>query len=197
MRLYLDTEITDYYNFQEKWDHKSQPACSQVAAVLETDGGKTVAAVSAILAQHQWTNRSGRVRIDPRITELCGIDDELVEMCGQAPQLVYNQLRLMWSAATLIVGHNISFDLGIIRRFAADLGEPQPILPESYCTMDNSAKMVGIPGARGGFKRPKLAEAYHWATGKRLQGAHDALADVYGCRQVYRGIQRAQGRGEG
>lgn len=197
MRLYIDTETTDYYNFQHGWDHPTQPACAQIAAVLETDGGKTVAAVSAILAQHQWTRRSGREHIDARITELCGIDDELVDMCGQAPQLVYNQLRLMWTASSVIVGHNIEFDLGVVRRFAMDLGEPEPKLPDAYCTMENSTKLVGIPGARGGLKRPKLAEAYYWATSKKLQGAHDALADVYGCRQVYRGIQRAQGRAEG
>lgn len=195
MRLYLDTETTDYYNFSDKWDAPGQPACAQVAAVLETDSGRTVAALSAILAQHQWTSRGKtRVRIDARITELCGIDDELVDMCGQAPQLIYNQLSLMWGAASQLVGHNIEFDVGVIRRFAQDLGMPQPVLPATYCTMAHSTKLVGIPGRMGGFKRPKLGEAYKWATGKTLQNAHDALADTYGCRQVYRAIQRAESR---
>jgi len=197
MRMYLDTETTDYYHFELGWDHPRQPACAQVAAVLETDGGKIVAAVSAVLRQDRWTTRADRVRIDPRITELCGITDQLVDSCGQPPQSVYNMLRRMWSSSTMMVGHNIPFDVGIISRMAMDLGEPQPVLPEIYCTMVESRQLVGIPGRQGGLKNPKLAEAYHWATGKRMQGAHDALADVYGCRHVYRAIQRAGGRPEG
>lgn len=189
MRLYFDTETTNYYEFQKSWDHPSQPACAQIAAVLESESGKTVAAISALLAP-QWPRRETAPVIDEKITKLCGITNEDVEMYGQSPQLIWNQLWQMITAARVLVAHNEEFDVKILRRFAMDLGMPDPLpsLPPRYCTMRSSAKLVGLPGN----KHPKLAEAYYWATGRVMSGAHDALNDVYACRQVYRGIQRAQ-----
>jgi DNA polymerase-3 subunit epsilon len=193
MRLYLDTETTNFYNFQNTWDDPSQPAILQIAAVLETEQGKTVAAMSAIISQHMWNGRSEKnILVDTKIVELCGIDSEDVEMYGQEPQLIYNQFNHLLRSATLLIGHNISFDVGIIRRFAKDLEMPATLLPETYCTMHKSAKLVGIPGRQSGYKKPKLGEAYFWATGRKLQNAHDALSDVYGCRQVYRAIKREE-----
>lgn len=187
MRMYFDTETTNFYFFEKGWDHPDQPACAQVAAVLETDSGKTVAAVSALIAQ-RWPARKTQPTIDQRITDLCHITNEDIEMYGQDPQLVWNQLVLMMRAAREMVAHNEEFDVKIFRRFATDLGLSDPIdtLPPRFCTMRESTRLIQLPG----MKRPKLGEAFHWATGRQMSGAHDALNDVYGCRQVYRAIMR-------
>ncbi len=187
MRLFFDTETSNFYEFRQGWDHPDQPTCAQIAAVLETESGKTVAALSALIAP-RWPARRTQPTIDPRITDLCHITNEDVEMYGQDPQLVWNQFSLMFRAAREMVAHNEEFDIKVIRRFATDLGLPDPIdtLPPRFCTKVHSTSLVGLPGN----KWPNLGEAYYWATGRKMSGAHDALNDVYGCRQVYRAIMR-------
>ena len=76
MRMYFDTETTNFYFFEKGWDHPDQPACAQVAAVLETDSGKTVAAVSALIAQ-RWPARETQPTIDPLYTWVWSVGDEL------------------------------------------------------------------------------------------------------------------------
>jgi DNA polymerase III epsilon subunit-like protein len=196
MRIFLDTETTDYWEFRRPPTDPTQPLPAQVAVVLETDTGKTVAALSALVAQDGWPydddpkRTRPLVRIDPRITELCGIDDDSVRAYGQNPTLLFNQLRLLFAAARLVVGHNVEFDVGVMQRWAAALHVPPIAMPETYCTMRSSTRIVGIQKPQGGLKFPKLAEAYAHFEKRPMSGAHDALSDVYASRRVYRGILR-------
>lgn len=56
--------------------------------------------------------------------------------------------------------------------------------------MKNGVKVLDagickLPGQYGDWKWPKLTEAYQHAFGKTFDGAHDALADVRACKDVY------------
>jgi DNA polymerase III epsilon subunit-like protein len=110
---------------------------------------------------------------------------------GVPPQMILNELRRVISASKRIVAHNIKFDVGVLKKLCHVMKEPMPVLPEQYCTMQESKDVCKIPTANGsGYKWPKLAEAYFYFAKKQLNGAHDALVDVYGCRTVYRGLQK-------
>jgi DNA polymerase III epsilon subunit-like protein len=136
------------------------------------------------------------VRIDPRVVELCGVTDDLVDRFGQPPQPVWNTLSIMISHAREIVAHNIEFDIGVLQRTAAVLGTPMLALPERrVCTMRESTEIVGLHTRSGRPKWPKLAEAYAHFAQRPMSGAHDALSDVYACRAVLRGIARHRERG--
>lgn len=81
---------------------------------------------------------------------------------------------------TIIVGHNVTFDLDAIadecRR--CDLNVDIETLP-FICTMEGSRTFCQIPNRNGkGFKPPRLQELYLHLFGQHFSGAHDAEADV-------------------
>jgi len=57
---------------------------------------------------------------------------------------------------------------------------------DSFCTMKAMTGVCKLPGMYDDYKWPKLTEAYRHCYGKEMEGAHDALADVRGCAEVYR-----------
>lgn len=186
MRIYLDTETTDYWNFGRPPTDESQPAPAQVAALLEDDQGRALGTLSAMMTwsrAHQITARAERVH---------GISQEMIDRYGHPPIMVWHHLVRMMEHATLVVGHNIEFDMGVLDRWADLVAMPRIVAPPTFCTMRESTAIVRIPkaGGRAGWKWPNLGEAYYHFERKKLTGAHDALADVYGARAVYRGIQR-------
>ncbi len=48
-----------------------------------------------------------------------------------------------------------------------------------------------IPGEYGAYKWPQLQEAYKHFFNKEFDNAHDALADVTACKDVYFAIQNS------
>ena len=55
---------------------------------------------------------------------------------------------------------------------------------EFFCTMRAMTNVVKIPSPRG-YKWPKLSEAYRFLFNRDLEGAHDAMADVRACAEIY------------
>ena len=98
---------------------------------------------------------------------------------------------------------NQQFDARIVRialmrhvdTQAADIwkegaAECTAIMATPICQLPPTAKMF-----RAGFnkfKTPNLGEAYRHFTGKELQNAHSAIADVLACRDVYFAIKGDQ-----
>jgi DNA polymerase-3 subunit epsilon len=63
--------------------------------------------------------------------------------------------------------------------------------------MRESATIVKLPAwnsryAIGGYKAPRLGEAYKFFTNRDLQNAHNALNDVFACKLVHKGILQHQ-----
>lgn len=87
------------------------------------------------------------------------------------------------------VAHNIDFDdLMVIAGFhrIGHLWDSDRHL--RFCTMKQMTDICAIPGPYGN-KWPKLEEAYHYETGEPMKGAHDALADVMACLEIYKWIR--------
>ena len=79
-----------------------------------------------------------------------------------------------------IIGHNINFDLDVIKtelnrhQFSFDIAS----LP-SICTMRSSVPVCQLPKARGkGYKNPKLQELHVSLFGQPFSNAHTSKADV-------------------
>lgn len=98
-----------------------------------------------------------------------------------------------------MVAHNKSFDMFLIRialrRYGLltdDMDAWWKALP-TFCTMKATTNLCALPGKRGGFKWPKLIEAYRHAFGEDFSGQHDAMADVKACARLHRWIIETQG----
>lgn len=80
--------------------------------------------------------------------------------------------------ASMMVGHNIEFDIRIVGAEMIRLGREDAVGKKPYiCTMKAATDFCKLPG-RHGYKWPRLEELYRKLFHKRFPGAHDAMNDV-------------------
>lgn len=125
----------------------------------------------------------------PRIVQLAAIlyDGDIEEVMS-----LNVTIGRMKRSAEIYVAHNIDFDrLLVLSESFRAFGEGFEI-PESrcFCTMKAMTGYCKIPGAYSDYKWPKLTEAFRHVKGMDFDGAHDALADVRACVEVYRWLQQ-------
>lgn len=192
--LFFDTETTSLPLWGEPSDDPRQPHIVQLAAKLvNLENFRVLSAMSTIVKPSGWV-------IPTDTIEVHGIDNHTANDFGIPEISAVGKFWGMYELCDLVVAHNASFDDRIIRialkRFFPDPKEPSwaDVWKEKprFCTAKESTQILKLPPTarmRGGFKKPKLSEAYSFFTNKNLMGAHDALVDVDACIEVYKGIQ--------
>lgn len=90
------------------------------------------------------------------------------------------------SLADVIIMHNVSFDLRVLKNFAGDssLKDTLETTP-THCTMRGSTKFCKLTNVKGHAKPPKLSELYGILFGEEFEKAHDALGDVRATLRCY------------
>ncbi|BBK37742.1 hypothetical protein STAQ_28200 [Allostella sp. ATCC 35155] len=190
--LYFDSETGGLPRHDLPLDHANQPQIVQLAAILEVDAVER-GSFSVIVDQE------GRA-IPPEVARVHGIDDTIAARCGIAIEAALGMWLRLARRAELLVGHNVAFDVEIIRLAFAALGKPA-VLAEiaampAACTKDMAEPILRLPptermratGFGHKFKAPNLRECIAHFFGEELDGAHNALVDVRACRRVYRHI---------
>lgn len=190
MILFFDTETTGFPHKSKPLDHPDQPHIVQLAAELCEGDGKTVASFSFIIDP----GVAHGVRIPSGAAAIHGIDEERAWRYGIPARYALRSFNELYQRAEVMVGHNVDFDcemvaMGVARErlpFDADMnGHPR------FCTMKSSTDICKLQSTRsvttgaGGYKWPKLAEAYKHFTGLDMDGAHDAMNDLRACKAVY------------
>jgi DNA polymerase-3 subunit epsilon len=170
--LFFDTETTGF----KRADFI--PEIVQIGAVVQDTITKRVLAELNVIV-------GAEKPIPAEVSAIHGITDELNIAFGIDSKGAENMFASMVQMSELLVAHNISFDMGIIKDVwpvAYGLMKDK----EQFCTMRNAERIVGLAGSHaGGTKYPKLIEAYRHYYGKEFDNAHDAMADVRACRDVY------------
>lgn len=197
--LIYDTETTGLPLFKEPSDHPDQPYITQLAAELcIEETGEVMGSMNVLIKPEGWT-------ITDEITALTGITMEKAERFGFPIGDVLPYFIDMWSKANLHrVAHNESFDMRMIRiammrdmvfKHDADAWKQAP----AFCTCINSTAIVNLPPTQKMIdigkttpKPPKLTEAYEFFFGKTLDGAHNAMIDVQGCKEVYYALRKTE-----
>jgi DNA polymerase-3 subunit epsilon len=198
--LFYDTETTGLPLFKDPSDHPGQPHIVQLAALLvDPESRETIASMDVIVRPDGWT-------IPEEVAAVHGITTEIAEAVGiTEKQAVETFIELWRGPGRTRIGHNEQFDARIVRialkRFVDTPGEVLPMSDEwkgapAECTARMSTPICALPPTekmvRAGFnkfKTPNLGEAYRHFTGRELQNAHSAMADVRACRDVYFAIQ--------
>ena len=182
--LIFDTETTGMVEFRKPPEDPSQPDLIQLGMLLVETDDWTPRARSSFLVQ-----LNEGVRIDPGALEAHGISEEDCARYGVVPMVACSLFNQACLQADIIVAHNLSFDVSIIKTALHRLGNKPHRMDgrQMVCTKETSTDVLKLPG-KYGYKWPTLAEAYQHYTGQEIEGAHDALVDAEACLAVFRGL---------
>ena len=186
--LVFDTETTGLPDKRLPPDHESQPHICQIAAVEIDDERRTMTEINFLIKPDGWS-------IPEAANAIHGISQAAAEKYGIKIEGAMSIMRRLISRSRMVIAHNIEFDAWMLRRELA--GVSGPVVWEwgsgkEFCTMQAATEAVKCPptermSAKGmtGFKRPSLSQAYRHFFGCDFEGAHDAMADVRACRDVF------------
>lgn len=110
-----------------------------------------------------------------------GISTVLAEKKGHALGFVLDEFSKALEQSTVIVGHNLEFDLKIAGAEYLRHGLPNMLAEKPFVdTMIESTDFCKLPGGRGGktYKFPRLEELHTILFGDTFEDAHNAIADV-------------------
>lgn len=180
--LIFDTETTGLPLWKEPSDHPDQPHVVDISCELWDADERTQ------LEQFDAVINIG-VPIPPETTAIHGVTDAMAAE-GVAPIDAWAVFHEMVKKADLIAGHNVSFDIRMMRILAARVtGEKWEPMQPTFCTMRKSTNLVKIekPNARfsGDWKWPNLTETVRHFFDEDHADAHNAGGDCAAARRVY------------
>lgn len=194
LALIYDTETTGLPDFKALSEAPHQPHIVQLAAcMVDLDTRQTISSMDVICRPDGWT-------IPDDIAAIHGITTELAMDVGIPESLAVGMFMEMWSGR-LRIAHNEPFDARILRialmRFEDEQTADKWKAGTSDCTAMLSKPILNLPptermkATNFKVKTPTLGEAYRHFTGKELENAHSAMADVRGCMEVFFAIKGA------
>lgn len=167
-----DTETTGFP--VKDWKLEQQPYIIQFAAIISeySDDGTVTE-----LERHDILIKP-RISIPFGASQVNGIYDKDVADVPYIEESIDVIMRVL-NGADIVVGHNVSYDEGILGYELARLGRPGDYTPtQSICTMRSSTDYCKLPGRGFAWKSPKLSELHRFLFDEYFDGAHDALIDV-------------------
>lgn len=185
--LFFDTETTGLPDFKQPSSAHHQPHVIQAAALLTDSRGNelrewnTLIKTSEDATMHPLAYRAHGISLQKA-------NDEGIEM-----EEAWRQFTDLVSEASIVVGHNVPFDLRMMRIMGYRVNGFEWDCPADYmCTMRMACPIVNLPPTKRmqecGMiwpKNPNLTECMRFFFDEPLDGAHDALADVRACKRVY------------
>lgn len=195
--LVYDSETSGLVDFKAPSEAPHQPHIVQLGAVLvDLDTWDEIAVLDVIVKPEGWT-------IPDDVAAIHGITTEHALKVGVPESLAVELLLELHKQAGFRVAHNEQFDCRIVRiacmRFFDEATADEWKAGKAECTQQLSTPILKLPPTdkmkRAGFfkhKSANLREAYEFFTGKPLENAHSAIADVRGCLAVYRAIKAGQ-----
>lgn len=192
--LFYDTETTGLPDFRAPSESEHQPHLVQLAArLVDLDTRSLINSMDVIVRPDGWI-------IPDDVAEIHGITTERALVEGVPEGSAIGALMDMWEEAQIRIAHNEPFDARIVRialvrhmdqamadKWKEGKAECTARLATPICKLPPTPKMVAA--GLNKFKTASLGEAYRHFTGKELEGAHSARADVHGCMEVYFAIK--------
>ncbi len=196
--VFYDSETSGLPLWKQPSEHPDQPHIVQLGACLvDIDTRKVLSTIDVMCKPDGWL-------IPNDVAEIHGITTEMAGDLGVPESLAVEMLLDMVSDRTRIA-HNESFDARIVR--IACMRHFEPSQADAWaegpyeCTAQLATPIMRIPptdrrkaAGFNKFKTPNLREAVLHFTGKPLENAHSALADVRGCMDVWFAIKDMQAR---
>lgn len=193
IKLFIDTETTGLpLNDNLPYtDLKNWPYLVQVALIIEDDNYGILAKRNIILKPDGYT-------IPESATKIHGISNERAVKNGEDRDKVISFLDLALYKSDIIIGHNVSFDLNVIKSEIIRIKGIENALFEKkkhivIDTMKMSRNICKTPNLSFHTrlnKYPKLDELYYKLFNKHFNNQHDAMADVQAAYDCYYELKR-------
>lgn len=186
--LVFDTETTNLPHNSKPAGDSCQPHVVQLGAMLIDRDNRVRAEMNLIIKP------DGNWQMGEEALKAHGITVEMAEKYGVSAKGAASLFSRLLAQADVVVAHNFKFDRFLIHIMAARCGLPAQdfTMNHSFCTMENSRSIVKCPPTQkmkdkgmGGYKNPSLQEAHVHFFGREFEGAHDAMADVRACRDIF------------
>lgn len=186
--LFFDTETTGLPLWKEPSDHPDQPHIVDLACELWAEGEMTDS-LDVIV--------NPGVAIPDEIAAIHGITTERAVAEGIAKADAVARFHEFVRRADLIVGHNISFDIRMMRIETARVtGDKWENMLPTFCTMRKTTNVCKIPSAKPrhaqDWKWPRLGEAIQIMFDEEFEDAHRAAPDCAATRRIYFELQQRQ-----
>lgn len=184
--LVVDTETTGLFRFGDPADADGQPRLASIAMLFCDD---------AFELQHEWFSL---IRPDgwemPREAE--AINRLTTEKLLAEGVDVSVPLAIYAGAIKLgrtVVAYNAQYDTKIMRGALRRAGWNDLYTRTlTLCVMEAMTDVCALPSPRGGYKWPKLVQAYAHFFGEQHEGAHGALEDARACLRIAQELRRRE-----
>ena len=168
-------------------DTSNWPRLIQIGWLITDEAGNVLKRKSQLIYPH--------FIIDADVTRLTGITTAQAQREGMDLTQVLREFAEDATGASLIVGHNIDFDLHVVGcEFYREGMDYRALLNKpTVCTMQRSTNFCAIPSTNSyysGYKYPTLTELYTKLFGRAFSGAHDALTDITATKDCYFELRR-------
>lgn len=189
--LFLDTETSGLPDWHKPSDAAHQPHLVQIAGLLTDGDGNELAEWSTLVQPGPGA------RMEPEAFAAHGISLDRAAAEGVPLAEAWEKFSSLLTSAEGVVGHNVSFDIRIMRIAGARATGVKWECPLPHrCTMRMSTPILNLPPTAkmvaAGFNKPKnpnLTECVRYFFDEDHSGAHDALADVRASKRVYFAIK--------
>ena len=201
MILFFDTETTGIRD----WKNPSfLPRVVQIGALLTDNDGKTLAELNVLLKPEGFDT------VPEAAANVHGFSYELIKEAGIDRETGLSAFFELVDNADTLVAHNAEYDLDLMQieidyhsdnadqgEYTAALWKEAMAKAQVFCTMLNSRDIMKLPlseaqasffkdkGIDQQYKNPRLEEAHIHFMGYGIEGAHDAMVDVRGCKHVF------------
>jgi DNA polymerase-3 subunit epsilon len=176
--LFIDTETTGTLKAG-----RPPPRLVEVAWLVRDAMGEVVAKGDRVIRPDGFTIPAGASQIH-------GITTRYARQAGVPVREALDALSLAASEASVVIAHNLAFDLAVIAGEYRCVGVPDPFatLP-GICTMESTSSLCKI--RRGsGYKWPTLSELHQVLFGIPYEGAHRAAGDAEACARCFFALKK-------
>lgn len=189
--LVFDTESTGLIR-STSYSDSNNPYLASIAVLLyDTEANRIISSLNTTIHPAGW-------EMPPDAEAVNGLTTQYLCDTGVPAQTVIPLFMNIASKADLVVGHNVEFDIKIMsaalwrhitteqnEAFAHEIITKYWLTKPTFCTMEESKNEVQALNKKGGFKNPKLTEAYKYFFGRDLDRAHSANADAVATLEIY------------
>lgn len=173
----FDIESSKMPEWKIPSDSPEQPHIVQLAAALyNVQTKEIIQSMDVIVRPDGW-------EIEQVTIDIHGITQEHALEVGIPEEVALEMLICMAGDATRVC-YNRTFDQRMIR-IALKRYEYAEQAIDKWAEKDNFDCAMQMARKAIGGKQPKLVDAYQHLTGKTLENAHTALADMKACAEIY------------